>query len=167
VCGIAGIWGSPDGETVRIMMRRLAHRGPDADGILAEPDGPGVLGHRRLAIVDPPGGDQPIRDEAARRAIVANGEIYNLPALQSRLAGRYRFRTSSDSEAALALYGETGTGCPSDLDGIFAFAIADGEDLFMARDPIGIKPLYIGRRNGDLLFASEIKALTGLADEVK
>ena len=116
------------------MMRRLAHRGPDADGIIAEPDGPGVLGHRRLAIVDPPGGDQPIRDEAAHRAIVANGEIHNLPALRSRLSGRYRFRTSSDSEAALALYGETGTGCPSDLDGMFAFA--DGAGPYRHQAPI-------------------------------
>ena len=167
MCGIAGIWGISDEDAVRTMMRRLAHRGPDANGMIAESGQAGVLGHRRLAIVDPAGGDQPIRDEAGDRAIVANGEIYNFHTLRSRLGARYRFQTDSDSEAALALYGQQGTECPSDLDGMFAFAIADGEDLFMARDPIGIKPLYVGRRDDDLLFASEIKALTGIADRVE
>lgn len=167
MCGIAGIWGISDEDAVRTMMRRLAHRGPDANGMIAESGQAGVLGHRRLAIVDPAGGDQPIRDAAGDRAIVANGEIYNFHTLRSRLGARYRFQTDSDSEAALALYGQQGTECPSDLDGMFAFAIADGEDLFMARDPIGIKPLYVGRRDDDLLFASEIKALTGIADRVE
>ena len=167
MCGIAGIWGQSDEETVRTMMRRLAHRGPDAQGILKNPEGPGILGHRRLAIMDPAGGDQPIRSAEGRRAIVANGEIYNFRVLRSRLEDRHRFRTQSDSEAALALYAERGPACARDLDGMFAFAVADGGDLFVARDPIGIKPLYFGRRNGDLLFASEIKALAGCAEDVR
>ncbi len=166
MCGIAGIWGKCDEETVRAMMRRLVHRGPDSQGILRNPDRPAVLGHRRLAIMDPSGGDQPIHSEEGNRAIVANGEIYNFASLRSRMKDRYRFQTRSDSEAALALYAERGTACADDLDGMFAFAIADGDDLFVARDPIGIKPLYFGRRNGDLLLASEIKALIGIADDV-
>jgi len=167
MCGIAGIWGKYDEDTVREMMRRLAHRGPDAQGILREPERPAVLGHRRLAIMDLAGGDQPIRSEEGNRAIVANGEIYNFALLRSQMKDRYRFQTQSDSEAALALYAERGTACADDLDGMFAFAISDGDDLFVARDPIGIKPLYFGRRNGDLLFASEIKALIGLAEDVR
>jgi asparagine synthase (glutamine-hydrolysing) len=167
VCGIAGIWGKYDEDTVQAMMRRLAHRGPDAHGILREPERPGVLGHRRLAIMDLAGGDQPIRSEQGNRAIVANGEIYNFASLRSHMQDRYRFQTRSDSEAALALYAERGTACADDLDGMFAFAIADGDDLFVARDPIGIKPLYLGWRDGDLLLASEIKALIGLAEDVR
>ena len=166
MCGIAGIWGKCDEEILRAMMGRLVHRGPDAQGILRGPKRPVVLGHRRLAIMDPAGGNQPIRCQHGYRAIVANGEIYNFRSLRSRLKDRHRFRTQNDSEAALALYAERGTACAADLDGMFAFAVADGDDLFVARDPIGIKPLYLGHRNGDVLFASEIKALVGLAADV-
>lgn len=167
MCGIAGVWGTCDEETVRAMMNRLVHRGPDAQGILRQPDTRAVLGHRRLAIMDPTGGDQPIRAAGGHRAIVANGEIYNFRSLRSQMEDHYQFRTQSDSEAALALYAERGTTCPSALDGMFAFAIADGDDLFVARDPIGIKPLYFGWWNGALLVASEIKALVGIAHDVK
>ena len=166
MCGITGIWGNCDEEIVREMMRRLAHRGPDAQGMLLQPESPGALGHLRLAIMDPAGGDQPIRTEEGARAIVANGEIYNFPVLRSSLESRHLFRTNSDSEAALHLYEEQGSECARYLDGMFALAIADGENLFVARDPIGIKPLYLGRRKGSLLFASEIKALIGLCDDV-
>ncbi len=166
MCGIAVLWGAGDEEAVRAMMQRLVHRGPDAHGILREPGRRAVLGHCRLAIMDPAGGNQPIRSADGRRAIVANGEIYNFRSLQARLQDRHRFRTQSDSETALALYAEQGTACAGDLDGMFAFALTDGDDLFVARDPIGIKPLYFGRRHGNLLFASEIKALVGLADDI-
>lgn len=167
MCGIAGVWGKCDEETVRAMMRRLVHRGPDGQGIFRNPEAPAVLGHRRLAIMDPAGGDQPIRSEEGNRAIAANGEIYNFTSLRSRMKDRYRFQTQSDSEAALALYAERGTACADGLEGMFAFAITDGDDLFVAGDPIGIKPLYLGWRNGDLLLASEIKALIGLTDDVR
>jgi asparagine synthase (glutamine-hydrolysing) len=167
VCGIAAIWGAPDEETVRAMMRRLAHRGPDAQAVRRDPGGRTALAHRRLAIMDPAGGDQPICSEDGGRAIVANGEIYNFRRLRARLERRHRFGTQSDTEAALALYAERGPGCARELDGMFALALADGDDLFVARDPIGIKPLYFGRRNGDLLLASEIKALIGAAEDVR
>jgi asparagine synthase (glutamine-hydrolysing) len=163
MCGIVGVSGSVDGRVVRAMLTRLAHRGPDAEGVLA---GPVTLGHRRLAIMDPDGGDQPIRSRGGETGIVANGEIYNSPSLRSRLEAGFPFRTRSDSEAALALFTERGPAGTRDLEGMFAFAIADGEDLFVARDPVGIKPLYRARRDGQILFASEIKALVGLAEEV-
>jgi asparagine synthase (glutamine-hydrolysing) len=116
--------------------------------------------------MDPAGGDQPIRSTPGGPAIVANGEIYNFRSLRSRLEGSHLFRTLSDSEVALALFAERGPACARDLDGMFALAIADGGDVFLARDPVGIKPLYWGERDGELLFASEIKALVGLAETV-
>lgn len=166
MCGIVGICGKCDVGTVRTMMSRMVHRGPDSKGILWEPERPVVLGHRRLAIMDPAGGDQPIFSEDGHHAIVANGEIYNFASLRSRLEGRYRFRTQSDSEVILALYAERGPACVGDLDGMFSFALADGEDLFVARDPIGIKPLYFGRGDGNLMFASEIKVLIDIAKDI-
>lgn len=166
MCGIVGIYGKCDKEIVRTMMSRMVHRGPDSQGILWGTERLAVLGHRRLAIMDPAGGDQPIFSEDGHRAIVANGEIYNFESLRSRLEDRYCFRSHSDSEVALALYVERGPECISDLDGMFAFAIADGEDLFVARDPIGIKPLYYGRGDGNIIFASEIKTLIDNAKDI-
>jgi asparagine synthase (glutamine-hydrolysing) len=99
--------------------------------------------------------------------MVANGEIYNFRSLRRRLKDRHCFQTRSDSEAALALYAEEGPEGVAGLDGMFVFAVADGDDLFVARDPIGIKPLYVGWRRGALVFASEIKALAGSAEEVR
>jgi asparagine synthase (glutamine-hydrolysing) len=165
MCGIAGIWGQADEILVRRMMGRLVHRGPDAQGLFT--DGRGALGHRRLSIMDPQGGNQPIFDETRRRAIVANGEIYNFPVLRKMLEGRHRFLTRSDTESALHLYEELGKAVVGRLDGMFAFAIADDRDLFLARDPIGIKPLYHGRKNGAMVFASELKALAGVAEDVR
>jgi len=165
MCGIAGIWGEVDEALVREMMGRLAHRGPDAEGVYG--NHAGVLGHKRLAIMDPERGRQPIFDEAGERAIITNGEIYNSPTLRSRLEGRHFFRTGSDSEVPLHLYEDVGEGLVRSLDGMFAFAIADDAELLLARDPLGIKPLYYGRRDGALVFASELKALAGLADDVR
>lgn len=163
MCGIAGVSGGADEGAVRAMLTRLAHRGPEAEGVLA---GPITLGHRRLAIMDPDGGDQPIHSRSGEAAIVANGEIYNFPSLRARLESGYPFRTMSDSEAALAQFTERGPEGIRDLDGMFAFAVADGEDLFVARDPVGIKPLYSGRSDGRLFFASEMKALVGLVGDL-
>ena len=167
MCGIAGIWGRSEKKLVRQMMERLAHRGPDAEGMYSEPEDCGVLGHRRLSIVDVEGGDQPIRSPLPSRVIVANGEIYNYQRLRKRLADRYEFQTRSDTECALHLYDEMGTEAAASLDGMFAFAIADGDHLYVARDSIGIKPLYFGRRGEALVFSSELKALAGIADRVE
>jgi asparagine synthase (glutamine-hydrolysing) len=163
MCGIAGIWEGLADESacglVSSMMEQMAHRGPDAAGTYVSTNG--VVGHRRLSIVDLESGDQPITDESGKRAIVANGEIYNFESLRRRLSKTRRFKTRSDTEAALHLYDALGKDVASRLDGMFAVAITDGSELFLARDPIGIKPLYYAQRDGKLVFASELKALDG------
>jgi asparagine synthase (glutamine-hydrolysing) len=169
MCGIAGIWGSADRELVERMMVGLAHRGPDGSGIHVQSNG--GLGHRRLAIMDPDGGAQPLYEESGTAAIVANGEIYNFPVLRAVLIGRHTFRTMSDIEAVLHLFEERGAETPVALEGMFAFAICDTDHLFLARDPIGIKPLYYGRgADADGLpvtaFASEMKPLADWVDEL-
>ncbi|MBA2579953.1 MAG: asparagine synthase B [Thermoleophilaceae bacterium] len=166
MCGIAGAFGHPDEEVVREMMAVLGHRGPDDEGTHQARSTDGVLGHTRLAIMDPQGGHQPIVDRNGARAIIANGEIYNFPKLRPQLSERHSFDTDSDTEAILHLYGEHGTDAVDHLDGMYAFAILDEQGLMLARDPVGVKPLYYGRSNGTLLFASELKALAGHCPEV-
>jgi asparagine synthase (glutamine-hydrolysing) len=146
------------------MMKRLVHRGPDANGMHC--DGHGTLGHQRLSIMDPGGGNQPIYSDDGSRVIVGNGEIYNFPLLRDDLAKRHAFKTRSDTESALHLWEDHATGAAEKMDGMFAFAIADGDDLYLARDAIGIKPLYVGRRDEGLVFGSELKAMAGAAEEV-
>ncbi len=159
MCGISGVWKANEPAEVAKMMNRLVHRGPDAEGMYLSPDGPGILGHRRLSIMDPEGGDQPIFNERQTMAIVANGEIYNFPKLRPELSNRHKFSTTSDTEAVLHSYEDHGVSVVNHLDGMFAFVIADQGNLFAARDPIGIKPLYYGFKNGAFWFASELKAL--------
>ncbi len=167
MCGIAGIWEHHSPSLVARMLKHLNHRGPDDQGSVTL-DGPAAeLGHCRLSIMDVQGGHQPLKNAAGTRFLVANGEIYNHPALRRQLEQRHRFSTGSDSESALHLYGEAGTDTAAQLDGMFALAIVDHQDLYLARDPIGIKPLYFGHRNGKLVFASELKALAGLAEDVR
>lgn len=101
MCGIAGIWGSENAPIVNEMNNRLSHRGPDAEGLYRCPHGYGTLGHRRLSIMDPEGGDQPLYNEDQSLAIVANGEIYNFPTLRQQLAAEHILRTDNDSEAIL------------------------------------------------------------------
>ncbi|MBX6364864.1 MAG: asparagine synthase (glutamine-hydrolyzing) [Gemmatimonadetes bacterium] len=166
MCGICGIHRPggatvEDHETVAAMMRRLEHRGPDGAGRWA--DGGAVLGHRRLAIIDLEGGHQPIFDETGDVGLVFNGEIYNFRELRAQLAAAgHRFRTRSDSEVIVHGYEEWGDDVVTRLRGMFAFAIWDARRsrLLLARDRLGIKPLYLHRGpDGRLLFASEIKAL--------
>lgn len=165
MCGFAGLWGAENESLIAEMKRRLVHRGPDADGMWSSRWG--TLGHQRLSIMDPAGGNQPIFSEGRERVIVGNGEFYNFPALRKELEGRHTFRTRSDTEAALHLWEEHGTGVAEHLDGMFAFAIAEGDELYLARDAIGIKPLYVGRCPEGMVFASELKALVGKATEVR
>lgn len=147
-------------------MDRIVHRGPDSSGVLSTACG--TLGHQRLSIMDPRRiGDQPILSEDGSSAIVANGEIYNYKELSEGL-GSHRFRTSTDTEVALHLYEEVGFETASRLDGMFSLIISDKDgDLYAARDPVGIKPLYYGYAEGSLIFASELKALSGVARNVK
>jgi len=171
MCGISGTWGQAEQSLVCEMMDRQAHRGPDGAGLHVEKHN-GVLGHRRLSIMDPEGGKQPIYSEHNTAVIVANGEIYNHRDLRHGLESHHEFRTDSDSEVVLHLYEEQGPAMVQELDGMFAFAVSNGNELFLARDPIGIKPLYYGVRNGGnsdgtLYFASELKALVGVSDDVR
>ena len=170
MCGIAGIWGTSDRELVERAMDGLHHRGPDGAGVHVQPNG--VLGHRRLAIMDPDGGAQPLYSETRAMAIVANGEIYNFSVLRGDLTGRHTFTTTSDSEAILHLFEERGVDTPAALEGMFAFAICDDDHLFLARDPIGIKPLYYGRGVDSsgvpvTAFASEMKPLADWVDQLQ
>lgn len=167
MCGIAGIWGKSNETVVRQMMGKLTHRGPDAHGL--HTCDAGILGHQRLSIMDPTGGDQPIYNETRDTAIIANGEVYNFPKLRQNLQAKHRLSTGNDSESVLHLYEELGHGTAKQLDGMFAFAITDGNHIYLVRDPIGIKPLYYGqsRRSKSFIFASELKALADIAENVR
>lgn len=158
MCGIAGCFGVNDTKTINRMLDALPHRGPDDRGVHTY--GNTVFGHTRLSIVDVPGGHQPIIANEGRTGIICNGEIYNFRRIREKLVSKYDFKSDSDSEVVLHLYREKGTDCIYDLDGMFAFAIFDGDDYMLARDPLGIKPLYYGRVGGKLYFSSELGAMS-------
>ena len=168
MCGIAGIvrWdGAPiPEEDIRGMCSAIVHRGPDDEGVYL---GDGVaLGMRRLSIIDLEGGHQPISNEDGSVWIVFNGEIYNYRELRRGLEHRgHKFRTDSDTETIVHLYEDLGARCVDRLRGMFAFAIWDERtrQLLLARDRLGIKPLYYAERPGELLFASELKPILQLA----
>lgn len=166
MCGIAGYileeGGRKDEATIRRMCSLLAHRGPDGEGIAL--DGRVALGHRRLSIIDVEGGRQPLGNEDGRLQIVFNGEIYNYQELMAGLKKRgHRFQTRSDTEAIVHLYEEVGERVPEYLNGMFAFAIwdRDKQEVFLARDRFGEKPLYYTQSipGMDFCFGSELKAL--------
>lgn len=165
MCGIAGILNfdpnrSADADLLSRMTRALTHRGPDGEGFYA--DGPVGLGHRRLSIIDLAGGAQPLSNEDGTVWISFNGEIFNFKDLRRLLeAAGHRFKTESDTECIVHLYEEYGTGCAEHLVGQFAFAIWDRRKrrLFLARDHVGIKPLFYHLDGTRLLFASEMKAI--------
>jgi asparagine synthase (glutamine-hydrolysing) len=140
------------------MLDALPHRGPDDRGI--HTFNSTVFGHTRLSIVDVAKGHQPILTNGGRTGIICNGEVYNFRELREKLEDKYFFTTDSDSEVILHLYQEKGPECVKDLDGMFAFAIFDGDDFMLARDPIGIKPLYYGYVGDKLYFTSELGAMT-------
>lgn len=145
---------------IQRMMDTMAHRGPDGEGKYVR--GPVGLGHRRLAIIDLSTGDQPMTNEDETIWIVFNGEIYNFQELRDRLVAKgHRFRSHSDTEVIIHLYEELGPECVGELRGMFAFAIWDSKRrrLFLARDRVGIKPLYYCQTREALYFASELKAI--------
>ncbi len=158
MCGLAGCIGTEDTKTINGMLDALGHRGPNDRGLHV--NGVGVLGHTRLSIVDVAGGRQPILTEDGRAGIICNGEVYNFRQLRKKFLGDYRFQTNSDTEVILHLFREKGPAAVRDLDGMFAFAVFDGDRLMLARDPIGIKPLYYGWRDEKLYFSSELGAMS-------
>lgn len=171
MCGIACIFNIKEQtpelrQKALTMAKRIRHRGPDWSGIYC--GGSAILAHERLSIVDPQSGGQPLYSPDRRHVLAVNGEIYNHRDLRADFAGEYQFQTGSDCEVILALYRRYGTDFIERLSGIFAFALYDEErdEFLIARDPIGVIPLYIGRdADGTLYCASELKALEGLCDE--
>ena len=164
ICGILNTDGQPGAEAVlRSMTAAIAHRGPDGEGFHLR--GPVGLGHRRLAIIDPECGAQPMGNEDGEVWITYNGEIYNFQEIRAELETRGDvFRTRSDTEMVVHAYEEWGTDCLKRFRGMFAFAIADHRrrELFLARDPLGIKPLFYFFEKNTFAFASELQALRAL-----
>ena len=170
MCGFIGIFDSkcPQRETrekALQMSSRIRHRGPDWSGVYCSEHC--TLAHERLAIVDPFSGGQPLFSPDRSVVLAVNGEIYNHQSIRDRLAGSYAFQTGSDCEVILALYREKGANFLEDLSGIFAFALYDEKEgrYLIARDPIGVIPLYIGYDDdGTTYVASELKALEGMCE---
>jgi len=169
MCGICGFIknnGKIEEGAIEKMLLPLARRGPDAKGIFYDNDRVpfAALGHRRLSIIDLKTGDQPMQDQSGNFSCVHNGEIYNFLELRESLAGKgYRFKTNSDTEVILNMYREYGKECVKHFNGMFAFAIWDKKErsIFLARDRVGIKPLYYYHDRDNFLFASSLKSFLG------
>ena len=170
MCGIVSIFNIQE-QTPELrqkalrMSQKIRHRGPDWSGIYT--GGSAILCHERLSIVDPESGKQPLFSSDKKQVLAVNGEIYNHQDIRRRYAGKYQFQAGGDCEVILALYRDTGVDFLEDLSGIFAFALYDAErdEFLIARDPIGVIPLYIGYDDdGKVYVASELKALEGQCD---
>lgn len=171
MCGIVAIFNIRQ-QTAELrqkalqMSRKIRHRGPDWSGIYC--GGSAILAHERLAIVDPESGRQPLMSPDGKVVLAVNGEIYNHRDIRRRYAGRYAFMTGSDCEVILALWRDKGPALVDELSGIFAFALYDEQtdEFLIARDPIGVIPLYMGTDDdGTVYVASELKALEGFCKQ--
>lgn len=171
MCGFVGIFNIAQDKSSEMrekalkMSAKIRHRGPDWSGVYSSSRC--VLAHERLAIVDPLSGGQPLYSTDRKQVLAVNGEIYNHQAIREQMKDRYTFQTGSDCEVILALYRERGIDFLEELSGIFAFALYDEEkdEFLIARDPIGVIPLYIGSdTDGTLYVASELKALEGFCE---
>lgn len=173
MCGIVTVFETGgDQQSLRPeilkMSKKIRHRGPDWSGIYCGRNA--ILAHERLSIVDPESGGQPLKTDDGKVILAVNGEIYNHRELRKRYEGKYNFLTGSDCEVILALYRDKGADFLEELNGIFAFALYDEENDFymVARDPIGVIPLYMGTdAKGRKYFASELKALEGVCDVIE
>ena len=160
MCGICGAFGKTDEQTIEQMCSAMIHRGPDESGVFC--DERAGIGSRRLSIVDVSGGRQPLHNEDGTIHVVCNGEIYNYPDVRKRLLAKgHTLETQSDSEAIIHLYEEMGVECLKELRGMFGLALWDSRKgrMLIARDRLGIKPLYYTEVDGKLVFGSEIKAV--------
>ena len=173
MCGIVAAFGEKIGtqsmrQQVLSMSKKIRHRGPDWSGIYVSDNA--IMAHERLSIVDPQSGGQPLKTKDEDVILTVNGEIYNHQDIRKELADEYEFQTGSDCEVVLALYKKYGSDFLERLSGIFAFALYDRtNDYFLvARDPIGVIPLYLGYDdNGNTFFASKLKALEGYCKEIE
>ncbi|HEY6900390.1 MAG TPA: hypothetical protein VI233_07100, partial [Puia sp.] len=163
MCGIAGIFNrkgrTADPSLVRKMTDAMSHRGPDADGLWAEQEV--ALGHRRLSIIDlSSAANQPFSDASGRYKMVFNGEMYNFQEVRAMLPD-YPFQTSGDTEVLIAAYAKWGADCIRHFKGMFAFVVWDRQEksLFMARDRMGVKPLYYYLNDEQLIFSSEVRSI--------
>jgi asparagine synthase (glutamine-hydrolysing) len=172
MCGINGIVGmegvNASEPILRAMNSALAHRGPDADGVFIDAEAGVAFGHRRLAIIDlSQNGNQPFTSSDRKLTLVFNGEIYNYPELRKQLAD-YPFQSGGDTEVILAAYSRWGVDCVHHFNGMFAFALYDAQKqrVLIARDRLGIKPLYYAQHGSGLVFSSELRAIlaSGLVD---
>lgn len=159
MCGFCGSTPNIDMEFAGQAVLKLHHRGPDEQGLIETPVG--ALGHARLSIVDIADSHQPMTD--GKQWLVFNGEVYNFRSLRNRLAGQWQ--THGDTEVVLRLIKEQGIEAIDELDGMFTFAYF-GEEVYLARDAIGIKPLYFIENEVGMYFASEIKALLNVPGEI-
>ncbi len=166
MCGVFGYWDRSrralSGEALELMSRKLVHRGPDDEGMRHQPHRGVAVGNRRLSIIDIDGGHQPFVSDDGLIAVVQNGEIFNFVELAAELRSQgVLLRTASDTEVILRLYEREGIACLRRLNGMFAIAIDDAREdaLYLARDRIGVKPLYVADDGNRVVFASEIKAM--------
>jgi asparagine synthase (glutamine-hydrolysing) len=168
MCGILGIFGFNDKETVKRAGARIVHRGPDMSGHYVDENI--ELFHRRLSILDlSKKGRQPMTNEDGSVVIVFNGEIYNFKELREKLKGKYEFRTETDTEVIVHLFEENGIACVEQLEGDFAFVIWDSrkKELFIVRDRVGVKPIYYSKSGSKLVFASEYKSIIPFLDKTE
>ena len=166
MCGIFGYWDRSGralgADALAMMAQKLAHRGPDDEGIWHQPQRGVGIGNRRLSIIDIGGGHQPFVSDDGLVAVVQNGEIFNYVELAAELRSQgVTLRTASDTEVILRLYEREGISCLARLNGMFAIAIDDAREdaMYLVRDRIGVKPLYVADDGTRAVFASEIKAL--------
>ena len=171
MCGIFGYWSrsrTPLGDAaLETMAQKLVHRGPDDQGVWHQPQRGVGIGNRRLSIIDIDGGHQPFVSDDGKVAVVQNGEIFNFIELANDLRAQgVQLKTASDTEVILRLYEREGIGFVSKLNGMFAIVIDDAREdaLYLVRDRIGVKPLYVLDDGQQLLFASEIKAILPVAE---
>lgn len=173
MCGIVGVFElKSDSQSLREqvldMSKKIRHRGPDWSGIYCCDKA--ILAHERLSIVDPQSGGQPLKSRDGKLILSVNGEIYNHLELRKSLVNNYDFLTHSDCEVILALYRDKGIHFLEELNGIFAFALYDAENdsYLIARDHIGVIPLYMGwDKHGNFYVASELKALEGVCNRIQ
>jgi asparagine synthase (glutamine-hydrolysing) len=173
MCGIFGYWSREkralSDDALKAMAQKLVHRGPDDEGIWHQPQRGVGIGNRRLSIIDIGGGHQPFVSDDGKIAVVQNGEIFNFVELAADLRRQgVQLKTQSDTEVLLRLYEREGIGFVSKLNGMFAIAIDDAREdaMYLVRDRIGVKPLYVAEQGERVLFASEIKAFRPVAGEL-